>query len=139
MLIANRNRQGKYVRRASTATCLALASCAAWNNVVIDAAAQSASSPTRDQLKSAQPNVADRRGRTGNLVGHGGPIKAIRVDAQSGRVLTGAFDYAVMLWDITGSEPRVIHRLDQHGGPVNAVAFVPNSNRAIGSIRPGGI
>ena len=41
-----------------------------------------------------------RRARPGNLVGHGGPVKALAVDAASGRALTGSFDYAMMGWDI---------------------------------------
>ncbi len=68
-----------------------------------------------------------RRTNPGNLVGHGGPVKAIRVDAITARVLTGSFDYTMMVWDTSGPEPRVLHRLDGHDGAVNAVAFVPSS------------
>jgi cytochrome c len=46
-------------------------------------------------------------------------------------VLTGAFDYAMMLWDISGAEPRPLARFDDHDGPVNAVAFVPGGKRAL--------
>lgn len=72
-----------------------------------------------------------RRKRMGNLVGHGGPIKAITVDAMSQRVLTGSFDYAMMVWDVGGAEPKPLHRLDRHDGAVNAVAFVPGGARAL--------
>ena len=58
----------------------------------------------------------------GNLVGHGGPVKAIRVDA-SGDVLTGSFDYAMMLWVMENGAPKLSRRRDEHGGAVNAVAF----------------
>ncbi len=68
-----------------------------------------------------------RRSGAGNLVGHGGPVKALRVDAASGRALTGSFDYTMMVWDVSGSMPRLLHRLDGHEGAVNAVAFVPGS------------
>ncbi len=67
---------------------------------------------------------AERRATPGNLMGHGGPIKAIAVDRASGRALTGSFDYAMMVWDVTGEVPRELARLDQHDGAVNAVAFV---------------
>jgi len=66
-----------------------------------------------------------RRAGKGNLVGHGGPVKAIAVDGASGRVLTGSFDYAMMAWDVAAEAPRRLHRFDEHNGAVNAVAFVP--------------
>ena len=72
-----------------------------------------------------------RRAASGNLVGHGGPIKALRIDIASGRVLTGSFDYAMMAWDISGPEPREVGRFEDHDGAVNAVAFVPRTNQAL--------
>lgn len=72
-----------------------------------------------------------RPSEPGNLVGHGGPVKAIAVDRASGRALTGSFDYAMIVWDISGETPRIAHRLAQHEGAVNAVAFVPGGDRAI--------
>ena len=62
-----------------------------------------------------------------SLVGHGGPIKAIASDTQGKRALTGSFDYAMMVWDLAGETPRLLHRLEDHDGAVNAVAFVPGS------------
>ncbi len=73
---------------------------------------------------SPKGNAAERRSRPGNLVGHGGPVKAITVDWLTGRVLTGAFDYALMEWSPVGGDlKRVNHRWDNHGGAVNAVSF----------------
>jgi cytochrome c len=72
-----------------------------------------------------------RRARPGNLVGHGGPIKAVAVDMESGRALTGSFDYAMMAWDLSTEEPRRLHRCDEHNGAINAVAFVPGGRLAL--------
>lgn len=68
--------------------------------------------------------LAERRSRRGNLIGHGGPVKTIRVSPDGARAITGSFDYALMSWDIAGAEPRRLLRLDGHDGAVNAVAFV---------------
>ena len=73
------------------------------------------------------PDAAARSASPGNLVGHGGPVKALAVDGTSGLVLSGSFDYAMMVWDVSGDEPRRVHRLDAHEGAVNAVAFVPDA------------
>ena len=72
-----------------------------------------------------------RRGRAGNLVGHGGPIKSVTVDPDAQRALTGSFDYAMMAWDLSGAEPRVLRRLSDHDGAVNATAFLPGAERAL--------
>jgi cytochrome c len=74
---------------------------------------------------------AVRKARAGNLVGHGGPIKAIAVDQASSRALTGSFDYAMTVWDLSDAEPRPLHRLADHDGAVNAVAFLPGARRAL--------
>jgi cytochrome c len=65
-----------------------------------------------------------RRQQAGNLVGHGGPVKAIAVDALRSTALTGSFDYAMMVWDVSGDVPKLHHRLADHDGAVNAVAFI---------------
>jgi cytochrome c len=75
--------------------------------------------------------------RPGNLVGHGGPIKAIRVDPASGRALTGSFDYAMMVWDVAREEPSRIFRFEDHDGPVNAVAFVPGAKSTLSADNEG--
>ena len=77
--------------------------------------AQTAPSP-----KAAEQAV--RRAQSGNLVGHGGPVKAIAVDGS--RALTGSFDYSAILWDVAATEPKLVHRFAEHNGAVNAVAFV---------------
>jgi cytochrome c len=72
-----------------------------------------------------------RRAHPGNLVGHGGPVKALAVDAVTSRALTGSFDYAMMSWDIGSDSPQRLQRLDDHNGAVNAVAFVPGGKLAL--------
>lgn len=95
------------------------------------AAGQSAEPAVPSSGTARAASAEARRGRHGNLVGHGGPIKAIAVDQASGRALTGSFDYAMMVWDLSQSEPKLLHRLADHDGAVNAVAFVPGRNEAL--------
>ncbi|MEZ5844338.1 MAG: c-type cytochrome [Hyphomicrobiaceae bacterium] len=84
---------------------------------------------SKDSAAGAKPGKS--RPAAGALTGHGGPIKAVRVDAARGRALTGSFDYAMTVWDVSGETPRQLHRLDQHNGAVNAVAFLPDGRRAL--------
>jgi cytochrome c len=79
------------------------------------------------------------RGHDGALVGHGGPVKAVRVDASGARALTGSFDYAMTAWDLSGAAPKPIHRFEEHDGAVNAVAFVPGSDRALAASDDGAL
>lgn len=88
-------------------------------------AAPVARAEQREAEKSA------RAAHVGNLVGHGGPVKAIAVDPAAARVLTGSFDYALMVWDVAGDAAKLLHRLADHAGAVNAVAFVPGSARVL--------
>ncbi len=74
----------------------------------------------------ASASKAAGRAAEGNLVGHGGPVKALAVDLGAGLVLSGSFDYAMVSWDVAGATPRLVHRFDRHEGAVNAVAFVPS-------------
>ncbi len=83
------------------------------------------------RVEAREAQKAERAKQTGNLVGHGGPIKAVAVDAQGARVATGSFDYALMIWDVAGETPKVLHRFDQHDGAVNAVAFVPGTSQVL--------
>ena len=78
-----------------------------------------------------------RRASKGNLVGHGGPIKALAYDARSRRVLSGSFDYSMMLWDVGGDDPRVLARLEDHGGVVAAIAW--DGARRLGAAAFGGL
>ncbi len=64
------------------------------------------------------------RVKAGHLVGHGGPIRALAADPASGRILSGSFDYSMMLWQVdTDGRGRQIRRFDDHDGAVSAVAF----------------
>lgn len=67
----------------------------------------------------------------GNLIGHGGPVKAIAVSADGRLALTGSLDYSMMVWDLSGPRPHERSRFDDHDGWVNAVAFIPNSHRVL--------
>lgn len=107
-----------------------------WSHVVVGAVALVSMAACDAHAQSPAPSakraeLAARRAAAGNLVGHGGPIKAIRADPDSGRVLTGSFDYAMMVWDVSGEAPRLIRRIEDHGGAVNAVAFVPGGRRVL--------
>jgi cytochrome c len=68
----------------------------------------------------------------GNLVGHGGPVRTIVAEAGTGRLLTGSFDYTMMLWQLAedGSARRV-RRFDDHDSAVSAVAFHPDGRHAL--------
>jgi cytochrome c len=108
----------------------------AWTHA--PASAQDKPLPGNPGATQGTPSKADRRAeekqrraRPGNLVGHGGPVKALAVDAASGRALTGSFDYAMMGWDIAQETPQRLQRLDDHNGAVNAVAFVPGGKLAL--------
>ena len=46
-------------------------------------------------------------------------------------MLTGSFDYAMMLWDVAAEEPRRVGRFDEHNGAVNAVTFLPGGKLAL--------
>lgn len=52
------------------------------------------------------------------LKGHGGPVMAISVDGETGRVATASFDNSVGLWE--GRDPRW---LEGHDAAVNTVLF----------------
>ena len=101
------------------------------------AAAADAKRPGSDRVTAKDAKAAARAARrkreraAGNLVGHGGPVKAIAINASGTRALSGSFDYAMMLWDLSVSPPRILRRFDQHDGAVNAVAFAPGEKRVL--------
>ena len=105
-------------------TAVAAVACALF---VAGAASGHAFAQQGSGLTTQKPSAearAQRRQAAGNLVGHGGPVKAIAVDAASGTVLTGSFDYAMMFWRVKrGQDSKSFARLDFHGGAVNAVTF----------------
>jgi cytochrome c len=76
--------------------------------------------------KSNAEARAQRRAVAGNLVGHGGPVKAIHVDVASGHVVTGSFDYSMILWSRIEAETTAtaLWRATELGGAVNAVGVV---------------
>lgn len=84
-----------------------------------------------DQRAERENTAEARAGNGANLVGHGGPVKAVQLSPDGGRALTGSFDYSMIYWDITGEEPRIISRFDEHDGAVNAVRFLPGGKRAL--------
>lgn len=65
------------------------------------------------------------------LIGHGGPIKAISVSADGKTALTASFDYSIGYWDLTKPEGQIIHWLKGHDAAVNDVAFFEGDNRAV--------
>ncbi|MEM7747403.1 MAG: c-type cytochrome [Pseudomonadota bacterium] len=76
-------------------------------------------------------NGAKKQG-SANLEGHGGPVKAIAVDHTSGRILTGSFDYAMMLWQLSeDGSAKQLKRFDDHDGAVSAVSFVPGAKQVL--------
>jgi cytochrome c len=119
--------------------CSMLALAAALVQWPASAAAQGATSERNATgVQPGSPGAADRasaerqrRGRTGNLVGHGGPVKAVAVDIATSRALTGSFDYAMMLWDVAGEQGQRLARFDEHNGAINAVAFVSGGKLAL--------
>jgi WD40 repeat protein len=38
---------------------------------------------------------------TGDLEGHGGPVKAVAVSPSGSTALSGSFDYSMMQWDVS--------------------------------------
>ncbi len=84
--------------------------------------------------------AASQSGKTNpaNLVGHGGPIKAISSDGQA--ILTGSFDYSAILWQQNSpTSSKLIRRYNDHDGAINAVAFVPSKNHFLSAGDDGSI
>lgn len=111
-------------RIAALAVALIAATTATLAFVTCPAAAQT--------QRAERENTAKARAQNGlNLVGHGGPVKAVRLGAGGARALTGSFDYSMIYWDISGEAPKIISRFDEHDGAVNAVRFLPGGKRAL--------
>lgn len=92
-------------------------------------AADGAAAPSAAEAAEAKA-AADAAARF-NLVGHGGPVKAVATHPGKTRALTGSFDYAMMAWDLSGEFPKPLTRYDDHDGAVNAVAFLPDGLKAL--------
>lgn len=84
-----------------------------------------------DQRAERENTARQRAEVSGNLVGHGGPVKTVRLSTDGTRALTGSFDYSMIYWDLSGEKPKIITRFDEHDGAVNAVAFLPGGKRAL--------
>ncbi len=69
----------------------------------------------------------DRR----DLVGHGGPIKAMRVAPDGTTALSGSFDYSMIVWSLSAEKPVVQTHIREHDSAVNAVAYTPDGERAV--------
>lgn len=62
------------------------------------------------------------------LVGHGGPVRALAISADGERALSGSFDTAAILWSLaTGAAEQVLRF---HSDAVNAVAFLGDARLA---------
>lgn len=63
------------------------------------------------------------------LLGHGGPVRAVAVAADGRTVVTGGFDYSVLVWDLPDEALR--WRLIGHAAPVAAVAVTADGATAL--------
>lgn len=83
-----------------------------------------------DEKDKPAPGAA-KAGDSYNLIGHGGPIHSVKLNAAKTRALTGSIDYSMMFWDLTQRPPRVLRRFDEHDGWIKAVSFLPDETRAV--------
>ncbi len=75
-----------------------------------------------------------------NLVGHGGPIKAISISVDGQAILTGSFDYSAILWQLDSlGTNKLVRRYNDHDGAVNAVEFVTDKNHFLSAGDDGSI
>lgn len=82
-------------------------------------------------LEALAENREDASSETENLIGHGGPVHAVRLNKHKTRALTGSLDNSMMVWDLARNPPRVLRRFDDHDGWVKAVQFLPNERLAL--------
>ena len=57
----------------------------------------------------------------GDMLGHGGMVRAIAVSPDGRQVLSGSFDYTARVWDF--EEQKSVAVLEDHFGPINGVWF----------------
>lgn len=106
--------------------------CIAFAPAASLAADPAAADTARKSPSETATELEERTVSRGNLVGHGGPVKVVATDAANHLALTGSFDYAMMVWDLSNAEaPKALHRFDAHDGAVNAAAFVPQARLAL--------
>jgi cytochrome c len=78
------------------------------------------------------PVQADNRAGHGDLKGHGGPVKAVATSPDGVGIVSGSFDYSMMLWDVAdAAKPAMLKRFSDHDGAVNAVAVLPDGKHAV--------
>ncbi len=100
---------------------LILAAVAMPLGLTVPANATGPSSSTGEPVVSNAPH----------LKGHGGPVKAIAANANGNRLLTGSFDYSMILWRMReNGQPELLRRFDDHDGAVNATIFFADGDRA---------
>jgi len=80
-----------------------------------------------------QPAVETKEGAASRpvrlLTGHSGPVRAIAVTPDGGRVVSASDDHTLRCWDLqTGQTTRVLRG---HTGAVTAVAVTPDGNYAV--------
>lgn len=64
------------------------------------------------------------------LRGHGGPVRALAVNAAQRELVSGSFDSTVIVWDLDRNVAKRVLRF--HAGPVNAVAVLQDGCVASG-------
>lgn len=72
-----------------------------------------------------------------DLIGHGGPVRALAVSPDGARVVTGGFDYTAILWDF--GMQRALAELEGHEGPVNDVIFAGRGRYAVTAADDGAV
>lgn len=77
---------------------------------------------------AASPTSAVDASAPEGAVRHGGMVKALALSPDGRRLLSGGFDYRMILWDLASA--RALTHFDEHGAAVNAVAFL-GSDRAV--------
>ncbi|MBR0690126.1 c-type cytochrome [Bradyrhizobium manausense] len=78
-------------------------------------------------LLAAAP-LAGLRPASAQLIGHGGPVRAIAVSVDGKTVLSGSFDTAAIRWSLATESAEQVLRL--HADAVNAVAFLDEARMA---------
>lgn len=131
------SRSGRFCAAACLVLGLAVAAAAPFGPDGGTARAQgSDTAPEAGQAGSksrarAETAEARRSGNERNLVGHGGPVKSVILNADGSRALTGSFDYSMAYWDLSSVPPKMITRFDDHDAAVNAMRFLPGGTRAL--------
>lgn len=78
--------------------------------------------------------------KAAKLTGHGGPVKAITVSGDGRFALSaGSLDYTMIYWSLSGQNGKILQKLDDHDGPVSAVAFIPGRMQAISASDDGAL